>query len=82
MSDSETTPSDPQDHCPECGERGRFDPLLTAEQLADHYGVTRATIYNLMKRGMPSLKIGRARRFRLAECDSWLEGEQNTAQAA
>lgn len=25
MSDTETTPSDPRDDCPECGERGRFD---------------------------------------------------------
>lgn len=25
MSDTETTPSDPRDNCPECGERGRFD---------------------------------------------------------
>lgn len=56
-------------------------PLCTAAELADYLGVTRATIYNQLKLGMPSIKIGRARRFRLADVDAWLEG-QRTGDAA
>lgn len=56
--------------------------LLTASQLADRYGVCRAHIYNLMGRGMPSLKVGAARRFRPSEVDAWLEGEQTGPEAA
>lgn len=52
---------------------------MTAAELADHYGVTRVTIYNLLKRGMPSFKVGRCRRFRLAETDAWLDEFQQAA---
>lgn len=55
--------------------------LVTAAELAAHYGVSRATIYNLLSRGMPSLKVGRARRFRLADVDAWLDA-QNAGQVA
>lgn len=51
-------------------------PYMTADQLAEHLGVTRPTIYNLMSRGMPSLKVGRCRRFRLDDVEAWLEGQQ------
>lgn len=53
--------------------------LFTAGELAEHYSLSRATIYNLMDRGMPSVKIGRSRRFRLAAVDQWLEAQQAPA---
>lgn len=56
--------------------------LVSAAELADHYGVTRATVYNLMGRGMPSLKVGRCRRFRLAEVDAWLVAQAQPKDAA
>lgn len=56
--------------------------LVSASELADHYGVSRAHVYNLMNRGMPSVKLGRSRRFRLSETDSWLEGQQSAATSA
>lgn len=52
------------------------DRLLNAVQLAERYGVCRAHIYNLMARGMPSLKVGAARRFRPSEVDAWLLAQQ------
>lgn len=55
--------------------------LLTANELARRYGVTRQTIYNLMKRGMPSLRLGSARRFRLADVDAWLDAQQGNDAA-
>ena len=52
------------------------DRLRTAAELAEHLGVTRQTVYNQLKIGMPSIKVGRARRFRLADVDAWLDGQQ------
>ena len=56
--------------------------MLTADALAETLGITRATVYNLMARGMPSLKVGRCRRFRLDDVLAWLEAEQNGPEAA
>lgn len=53
--------------------------LVTARDVANHFGVSRATVYNLMARGLPSVKVGAARRFRLAEVDDWLAAQQATA---
>jgi excisionase family DNA binding protein len=56
--------------------------ILTADQLAQRWGCSRAHIYNLMKRGMPSLKIGACRRFRPAECEAWCEAGEHRGDAA
>lgn len=53
------------------------EPMMSAQQLADYLNVTRATVYNLMKRGLPSVKVGRARRFRLADVEAWLDQQEN-----
>lgn len=53
--------------------------LVTARDVANHFGVSRATVYNLMARGLPSVKVGAARRFRLSEVDDWLAAQQPTA---
>lgn len=51
-------------------------PYMTADQLAEHLGISRAHVYNLLDRGLPSVKVGRCRRFRLSDVDAWLEGQQ------
>ena len=56
--------------------------LLSPAALAETLGITRATVYNLMARGMPSLKVGRCRRFRLDDVLAWLEAQQNGPEAA
>ena len=48
-------------------------PLLTAEELAEHLNVSRAQVYNFMRRGLPSLKVGKSRRFRLSDVTPWLD---------
>jgi excisionase family DNA binding protein len=53
--------------------------LLTPQQLADYLGVSRAQVYNLIARGLPSLKIARSRRFRPSEVDAWLDAQRNSA---
>lgn len=50
--------------------------LLTAAELAERYGICRATVYNLLAQGLPSIKVGRARRFDVARTDAWLEAQQ------
>jgi excisionase family DNA binding protein len=47
--------------------------LLTADELADHLNVSRAQVYNFLRQGLPSLKLGRSRRFRLADVTDWLD---------
>lgn len=50
-----------------------FDNFITVDILSDKLGVSRGTIYNMMKRGLPSRQIGRIRRFLWAEVKVWLE---------
>lgn len=53
--------------------------LVSAAEVADHYGVSRAHVYNLLARGMPSVKVGRCRRFRLSDVDAWLDAQNGDA---
>lgn len=50
--------------------------LITAGDLADRWGCSRQHVYNLLHRGLPSLKLGRSRRFRVADAEAWLEAQQ------
>lgn len=52
---------------------------LTAPQLADLLGISRAGVYNLLHRGLPSVKIGRSRRFDPAAVEAWLSERQEAA---
>lgn len=54
--------------------------LMTATELAEHWSVARSHVYALMTdRGLPSVKIGGSRRFRLADVNSWLDAQQDGA---
>lgn len=53
--------------------------LVDAESLAEYLGICRASVYNLLDRGLPSIKIGRSRRFRLTDVDEWLDADRKTA---
>ena len=44
---------------------------VTAEQLADHFGVSKRHVFELIRAGMPSSKLGGSRRFLLSICDEW-----------
>jgi hypothetical protein len=52
---------------------------VTAEQLADHFGVSKRHIFELIRAGMPSSKLGGSRRFLVSICDEWAVA-QSTAQ--
>lgn len=46
---------------------------VTAAELAERWAVTPQHIYNLVGRGLPSVKIGRSRRFDPEVADAWVE---------
>lgn len=50
-----------------------LDRLLTTEELMEHFSVTRQTIYNWRKEGMPYKKYVKLVRFDLREVIDWLE---------
>lgn len=51
--------------------------LLSPAKLADRWDVTRKHIYGLMARGLPSMKVGGARRIRVSDAEAWL-ADQNS----
>jgi excisionase family DNA binding protein len=53
--------------------------LVDVDECADHWGISRASVYNLLKEGLPSIRIGRLRRFDLAACSAWLAERQQPA---
>lgn len=53
----------------------RATRLMTAEQLADRWQVSKAQIYRLAREGrIPAVPIGRYYRFRLDAIAAWEEG--------
>ena len=48
------------------------EKLLTVPELAEALGLSRSTVYEYIKRGMPTLKFQGARRFRPSDVESWL----------
>lgn len=49
---------------------------LTIEDLIEMLQVTRSTIYNLKKKGLPFIKIGSNVRFEQTEVINWLNSNQ------
>lgn len=55
---------------------------VTATQLSEIYGVTRQTVYNWVKLGMPSNKQpGMARRFDVNAVEAWMLGKNDKQEA-
>lgn len=61
------------------------DELLTVEELASIFKLTRWTVYNLTRSrnrsegALPYIKIGRELRFRRSAVEAWLLGQEQTA---
>jgi len=50
------------------------EPLVTARQVADLLGVTTSWVYEQSRRGrIPTVTLGRYRRYRLRAIEAWLE---------
>lgn len=49
------------------------EPWVTAEQVAQHLGVVKDTVYRWrVHKGLPAHKIGRLWKFQLSEVDEWV----------
>jgi len=61
------------------------EELLTVDELAGIFKLTRWTIYNLTRQrnrrdgALPYIKIGRELRFRRSAVEAWLLGQEQTA---
>lgn len=53
-------------------EMGSDVKFLTIEDVADMLQVTRTTIYNLKKKGLPFIKLGKNIRFNQEEVIDWV----------
>jgi excisionase family DNA binding protein len=59
--------------CPE-----RFEPLLTAEEAADHLRIHVKTVQKLAREGkIPTVRMGKYWRFRLSSLDHWVMTQHN-----
>lgn len=49
------------------------EPWVSVEQLAEHLGVTRDSIYRWIDRkALPAHRIGRLWKFKISEVDDWV----------
>lgn len=54
--------------------RGEAVEIITVQELACEFRVSRKTIYNLVyRRRIPFIKVGGALRFRRSELEEWLK---------
>jgi len=50
---------------------------ITIQQMAEKYNVTKQTIRNWIKQGLPHIKLGNVLRFEEKESDSWIRNKSN-----
>jgi len=63
---------------PKEGEMSADIKFLTVEDVAEMLQVTRTTIYNLKKRGLPFIKLGKNIRFDEAEVVEWVRSNSRS----
>jgi len=57
------------------------DVFLTTEEVLEYLQVNLRTVYRLIKAGkIPAVRVGRQWRFRKADIDLWLEGQQTATR--
>lgn len=47
-------------------------PYADTAEICRRYRIGRSTVYDLLGAGLPSLKIGRSRRFDVRQTDAWM----------
>lgn len=53
----------------------QIENYLTAEELMRYLKVSRVSITRYINKGMPSVKLGGLRRFKLSEVEKWLKNQ-------
>lgn len=49
------------------------EPWVSVDQIAEHLGVTRDSIYRWIERkGLPAHRVGRLWKFKISEVDEWV----------
>ena len=50
------------------------EPWVSVEQIAEHLGVTRDSIYRWIdSKGLPAHRIGRLWKFKISAADNWVQ---------
>ena len=58
------------------------EPWVSVEQIAEHLGVTRDSIYRWIDRkGLPAHRVGRLWKFKVSEVDDWVRAGGADEQA-
>ena len=58
-----------------------MESLVDVKKLEEVYGTPRSWWYTAAEDGkVPSYKLGKYRRFRISEVESWLEGQRNGSE--
>lgn len=53
---------------------GQFESWYSVQQIADHLGVSKETIYRWLEKGkIPSHRIGKLWKFKPSEVDKWIK---------
>ena len=62
----------------------RFEPLISAQDLADYLGVPIATVYTWRHRrlGPPGFRVGKHLRYRRRDVEEWIVGRLEESQGA
>lgn len=53
----------------------QLEPWVGRATVAQHLCVSVKTVDRLVRQGLPSVKCGGLRRFRLSEVDAWVQGQ-------
>lgn len=56
------------------------DRWLSVDEIAQYLGVSRDIIYNWIKQGMPSHRVGKLWKFRATEIDKWVDSGKASAK--
>lgn len=46
---------------------------LSVDEIAEHLGVSRDTIYNWITKKMPAHKVGKLWKFKISKVDQWVQ---------
>ena len=53
-----------------------IEPYVDLHAVLKYFSIARAKVEKLIHEGMPMLRIGKSRRFRLTEVEQWLKDRQ------
>jgi len=57
------------------------EPWVSLDEIAEHLGVSRDTVYRWIERGLPAHKLGRLWKFKVSEVDEWLRAGKAADEA-